>query len=59
MAKSTPAAKPNGHTITSFKIPKSLHQRLRVAATMEDRKMHELVIDALVAYLGKSGGKPS
>jgi hypothetical protein len=36
---------------TSFKIPKSLHINLKVAAAREEREMGDLVEDALRAYL--------
>jgi hypothetical protein len=35
---------------TSFKIPKSLHVELKIAAAKEDREMGEIVEDALRAY---------
>jgi hypothetical protein len=36
---------------TSFKIPRALHIKLKIAAAKESREMGELVEDALTAYL--------
>jgi len=36
---------------TSFKIQKSLHTELKIAAAKEDREMGDLVEDALKTYL--------
>lgn len=36
---------------TSFKVQKSLHTELKIAAAREGREMGELVEDALKAYL--------
>jgi len=36
---------------TSFKVKKTLHVKLKIAAAKEGREMGELVEDALAAYL--------
>lgn len=45
-----PAA-PDDKISTSFKVLKSLHTELKIAAAREGREMGELVEDALKAYL--------
>ena len=40
---------------SSFKLPKTLHQRLKIASAVEGREMSDLVAEALEAYLAKSG----
>jgi predicted DNA-binding protein len=40
---------------SSFKLPKTLHQRLKIAAAVEGREMSDLVAEALETYLAKSG----
>jgi hypothetical protein len=36
---------------TSFKVPKSLHTELKIAAAKEGREMSEILEDALKDYL--------
>ena len=40
-------------TRTSFAIPESLHNELKIAAVKERRDMKDLVADAIAAYLRK------
>ena len=40
-------------TKTSFAIPESLHDDLKIEAVKERRDMKDLVADAIAAYLGK------
>lgn len=44
---------------TSFDLPESLHQDLKIAAIREKRDMKDLVVDALTAYLEKLGYRGS
>jgi hypothetical protein len=51
--KSKPAAA--GFIRASFDLPEALHERLRVAAAKQRRKMREIVEEGLTAALKRSG----
>ncbi len=52
MAKRQAAEKLERMT-TSFKLPKDLHQRLKIASAVQRREMSDIVAEALVAHLDK------
>lgn len=51
--KSKPAAA--GFIRASFDLPEALHERLRVAAAKQRRKMRDIVEESLTAALKRSG----
>jgi predicted DNA-binding protein len=40
---------------STFRIPKALHQRLKLRAVQEDRQMADLIVDAVEFYLSRRG----
>ena len=53
-----PTAPTEGTVKTSFGLPESLHQGLKIEAVTQKRDMKDLVVDALTSYLKKMG-RPS
>lgn len=51
--KSKPAAA--GFIRASFDLPEALHERLRIAAAKQRRKMRDIVEESLTANLKRSG----
>ena len=50
-----PTTPPEGMIKTSFGLPESLHQNLKIEAVTQKRDMKDLVVDALTTYLKKVG----
>lgn len=54
-----PNTPPEAMVKTSFDLPESLHQDLKITAVRKRRDMKDLVVEALTAYLKKLGRRGS